>query len=419
MEWRVNKRYLEALPVVLAMVLAAVVWGVIRYYSVVAPVNAMGDWSSHLSLANEMHLTHNMVSPHFLFQLLVILVVELTGVGYSLGGFIVDLISNIVLTLLLYNFYLAFTGSPTSTQRVLSATASFATAFLAPIVFSENTANGDLLGTYLHYYRGSFHFSNVYHNPTVLLLRPFALGLFWLLLLVQELNQNVSRTKFWGYLFLAITLVVCNAIAKPSFLIVILPITGIVWLRTLYQQNWVAAKLLFFGILVPCVVILLTQYGLSYYLQVGRVKASIGLSPFSMMKHVFGTFGTGMIALLGATLFPLTVMVFFTKRSLSSSCFLTALATTLVAFTWAILFAEFKDEALHTAGNFFWSIQIALFILFVTTIRIIIEELSSRHFTKRVLVIAFVPIVALCGHLYMGAAWYVDTLNYVVTLPKI
>jgi hypothetical protein len=417
MEFRVDKKYLEALPVVIAMVLAAVVWGVIRYYSVVAPINSLGDWSAHLSLAEEMHLSGNVVSPHFLFQLLVIFVVEFTGVGYSLAGLIVDLFSNILLTLLLYKFYLAFTNSPTALQRVLSAFASFATAFLVPIVFSENMANGDLLRTYLHYYRGSFHFANVYHNPTVLLLRPFALGLFWVLFIVQALNENISRTRFLGYLVLAITLVVCNAIAKPSFLIVILPAAGIIWLRALYLRNWVAAKLLLFGVLVPSVVILLTQYGLSYYLQVGRMKVSMGLSPFLMMQHVFGTLGVGMIALFGAILFPLMVMVFFWKKSLSSPHLLTALASTVVAFMWAILLAEFQDGELHDAGNFFWCIQISLFILFVSTIRIVLEELSTRYFTREVLVIAFIPILALCGHLYMGVAWYAHTLNYVLTRP--
>jgi hypothetical protein len=143
----------------------------------------------------------------------------------------------------------------------------------------------------------------------------------------------------------------------------------------------------------------------------------MGLSPFLMMQHVFGTLRAGMIAFFGATLFPLLVMIFFSKRSLSSSYFLTALAATLVAFMWAILFAEFKEGVLHSAGNFFWCIQIALFVLFVSTIRIVIEELSARHFTRDVLIIAFVPIVAFCGHLYMGAAWYADTLNYVATLP--
>lgn len=417
MELRVDKKYFEALPIVIAMVLAAVVWGIIRYYWVVAPVNSLGDWSAHLSLAEEMHLSHSVVSPHFLFQLLVIFVVELTGISYSMAGLIVDLLSNLVLTLLLYNFYLALINTPTFSQRILSAFAAFSTAFLAPIVFSENAANGDLYAAYLHYYRGSFHFANVYHNPTVLLLRPLALGLFWVIFIVQAANESISRTRFWSYLLLAVALVVCNAIAKPSFLIVIFPIVGIIWLRVLYLRNWAAAKLLFFGVLVPSVVILLTQYGLSYYLQVGRVKVSIGLSPFLMMKHVFGTFGAGMLALLGATLFPLMTMIFFLKRSLSSSYFLTALAATLVAFMWAILFAEFKEGQLHPAGNFFWCIQIALFLLFASTIRIVIEELSTRPFTKDVLVIAFVPIVALCCHLYMGVAWYVDTLKYVATLP--
>ena len=92
-----------------------------------------------------------------------------------------------------------------------------------------------LVGIDHKFYFGYIGFA-LYHNPTFILLRPFAV-LLWLLIikyLFSKINTGMG-------IFLGILVVILSTLAKPSYIICILPAIGLVvlWRKVRGQPiNW-------------------------------------------------------------------------------------------------------------------------------------------------------------------------------------
>src|SRR5690606_10371708 len=96
----------------------------------------------------------------------------------------------------------------------------------------------------------------VYHNPTIVLLKPLALGLFLYAVGVFSAQGHFHTRGAWAAAFV---LTVLCGLAKPNYLIVLLPTLGLVTVYRLLKKQPVNWPLLL-SIALPAVVLLGLQF---------------------------------------------------------------------------------------------------------------------------------------------------------------
>ena len=124
------------------------------------------------------------------------------------------------------------------------------------------------------FYYGYIGLAN-YHNPTVHLLKPFALLSF-----ILAARAVSGRTGNWKQVALAAALIVLTAGTKPNYALSILPALGLIaLLRLLWRQplDW---KLLLGGFFIPGASTLLIQWLIAF--DDNNPGASIMLAPFQV-----------------------------------------------------------------------------------------------------------------------------------------
>ncbi len=171
------------------------------------------DYPTHIILST--NFTHMRIpTPHFLFQLLVILASRLRyvvpGVDYFVSGFLISLFLYLFLFLALcYCFSVLVFKAPQDRPLDICFVA-FSLMIIAPInvftLYQQNLYHGYIV-------------PNAYHNPTMVLLKPIALLHFFLSL--RLISQK--KDHLLDILILAL-LTVFSALAKPNYLIVWLPV---------------------------------------------------------------------------------------------------------------------------------------------------------------------------------------------------
>ena len=190
-----------------------------------------------------------------------------------------------------------------------------------------------------HLYKNYFSITT-YHSPTLLLLKPFAvLHLVWL---NQWLN---NKTEDNGTLFSIVEalLLVCSAITKPSYAVVVLPAAMI--LVMIYRLS---LRSFLLSIFLPAVAVL---FALAIATYGGDSSSSVIFAPFTVVLHnaplwiIFPK-------LLLSIVFPLSLVIMFRGQLLSDR---------LIAFTWLMFFISVGyGWMLAESGERLFSWQLAL-----------------------------------------------------------
>jgi hypothetical protein len=226
---------------------------------------------------------------------------------------------------------------------------------------------------------------NVYHNSTSLLLKPIiALHLLWLYLWL-----NAGRSGGMGFHAMGAGLVVLSALAKPSYLVVLLPAVFLVVARD--TSAWRTALL---AVFLPGVAVLAWLF-LSTYGGGGGLE----IAPFKVLTHFTAPWTILPKAVL-SLLFPLSLLLLFRREVRADRLAVLAWLMLLIGFGYGLLLAE-KGERVFD-GNWLWSGQVAAFALFAATLRLLLE-LQARVGRNRRTDIAW--LVFFC-HLAAGLAWY-------------
>jgi hypothetical protein len=354
-----NRRFLILLAITVGLLTAVFIIPIHRM-----AFHFQSDFSAHIRWASELAngqakfypggiiFDSQNILPHFLYQLFTVLVAQLPGISLTNAGFIVALLSIVVTGVIVFRWLDTAWHNTHWLTGLITIGLTLCLLILAPIA-TRWTANNLIFG-YLS--------PNVYHNPTYLMLRPFALLLFGYAVRCFTMTgeQRVGR---WD-IAAAVLLTVLGAYTKPSYLIALLPVMGLGLGLQLLRRRPVDWKLSIVGIIIPGIVVLFAQYLLNF----GQENAnSIVLEPLAFLT----THGiqNGLLKGLASIAFPIIVYSLYFRQARRDAGFNLAWLVFGVGATYFYLLAE---TGRFEHGNFLWSAVTTLFILYGTAVRFLI-----------------------------------------------
>jgi len=340
---RVNWRNL-----VIVFVLCAVLSFPVYYTRITQPVE--GDFGSHVRHAEE-YLANGFFEPvprsHPLLQYMMIGISKLAGGAFGLYGslliiqvFVQGLIGGIV--------YLWLGDANRKGWEWWRVGISVSLTFLAPVML---LALVDGL-----YYYGYIGLAN-YHNPTIHLLKPFAM--LCLVLALKGLEKAKNR---WWVVAASAVLVVLSSLIKPNFILAFVPALGILSLYRLLRKQTLDLRLMIFGFALPSIAVLIWQWAITY--QGGDYANSIALAPLAL-ESAYSNFLFPKFLL--SSLFVLQGLWIFRNALIKNPILFLGWITLLIGVFQNYMLIENGPEML--SGNFRWSGQIALFLMVVILVR--------------------------------------------------
>lgn len=248
--------------------------------------------------------------------------------------------------------------------------------------------------TYLGYITG-----NVYHNPTVILLRPLAIAVFFL-----GFQQLYARPA-WKPILLGGVLLALATQAKPNFTLTFLPAIALFALFDLKRFRSINWWYIFVGLALPAAAILAEQYYMTY---TGSNGDSIIFAPFQAILQYVPNIGTELLFILLSILFPLAFTILYRQQLRKEKTILLAWLNFLVGLAIALLFTEVEEQ--H-ALNFWWGPMVGLYILFIETIgqSLKLGVFNFRNKDKLVIKLSLTGILLL--HLVCGGIYYVTVIR--------
>ncbi len=321
-------------------------------------------------------------TPHFLYHVLV-------GLAYRLlpfadifwAGAAVMTASYIILAALLYWMLLhALTGRGPAWG--LAAGMTFALLLVTPISFftPENQ--------YLGYFT-----SHVYHNPTVQLMKPFSVALFFAVLPIYRAQGGVS----WRWIPAYALLTAACLLAKPSFILAFVPALGVLTLARMLLRQPIRWPVLIGGIVAPAMAILV--YQTLTWTSGGGIDIDFLRVFHEWTLHYDENADQFLVGkLLLSAAFPLTVYALYWRQAMRDLLFNLG----WLIFIIAALYAYFLvDLTVIAAGDFGWSAQIGVFVLFIAAGRFLLMHLGKRGWARAALALAVLSL-----HVIAGINWY-------------
>lgn len=247
-------------------------------------------------------------------------------------------------------------------------------------------------------YLGKFAI-NVLHNPTYIIMAPFAVLFWWMFTRKVIIERQRSIRLLLSLAVVSLLL----AYAKPSFHLGFLPAAALISIPYAFKSKreftWFFALgfALSLPILIQMLELLFPQFG-------GFSPSKIVIAPFVALKMIV-TDPKG--AILSSYLFPMFVIAFLTfglNRNSSAfedlrigqRIFLMSLLMLMTSFLVAILFGE--EGRRMGNGNFIWNIYSAGLIVFVEAATLVL--IHMRSIGRRTL--AWIAIFILGIHTYYG-----------------
>ncbi len=244
------------------------------------------------------------------------------------------------------------------------------------------------------FYYGYIGLAN-YHNPTIILLRPFALLSFWMICAVIEKNTRYS----WKMILVSVLLVTFSAFVKPSYIFCLFPALLLMIVWAIYRTQAVDTRFLFCGVLLPGLVVLGLQ-GYFTYLSANSGGSKIIISALTV-ESGFSDFLA--VKFLLSIIFPLTVFLVGGSEIHKDPVVLLAWCGFLIGAAQAYLLAESGSRLWD--GNFRWGAQIMLFLLLVVEAR---SWLQKRFLNgKAVKLERWLVWITLIAHSAAGIAYIV------------
>ena len=226
-----------------------------------------------------------------------------------------------------------------------------------------------------------------YHNPSILLLRPFAILQF--IYAYRFFSKEKPGVRETGIAF-AVSLLA--TFIKPSFAICILPALVSIALLQWVGKKTVDAGGLVWGFLIPIVGMLGWQFLITY---VTDDSAGIAFLPFKVMT----TYSDYLLPkFVVSILFPLVVSIFYLKRALLDARMRLAWSIFLFGAFFTYFWAETGNRFYD--GNFGWSGEIALVILFITSTLFYLEAPEIPRYGDNTLRVLWT------SHVVFGIAYY-------------
>ncbi|OGD22978.1 MAG: hypothetical protein A2W03_06320 [Candidatus Aminicenantes bacterium RBG_16_63_16] len=362
-------------------------------------LQVFSDHTIHVSFAEQLYRTHWLPAPHFLYQALIALLVELRpewpfktaalivlSVFYALSG-----------VLLFRETARLLVPRECSKARLLRSAAVALVAAAAILTMQPVIRPGET-----QMYKIGYFWGEPYYSPTYSVMKPLAL--LSAFSAVTFLRRSRSRS---GPIVGAALATTAGALAKPSFVICLAPAVLVLAGVRLVRRQPFDRRALLLGLLLPSFAVLGLEYCLSYGGSASGVsyQNSIIIAPFSVMRlhsqHLAAKF-------LLSVLFPVAVYVLYWRKARHDTSL--NLAALLFAFGagYTFLLAEKIGGA---AGNFLWSGYITVFMLFVFAALFYVRQLLERPFERREILRHLAAFGLLLLHVRSGVLTEIAFLN--------
>lgn len=364
-----------------------------------------GAYSLHIQIAESMARTLRPYTPHPLYQLVVIAVHVLTpATDFMTSGFLANVLIYIILAEVLYSMLGRYLNGDT-TLRAIAARIGLTLALMlvTPITLFAAIDRRFYLG---------YMAINVYHDPTTLIFKPTSILLFFyaVRLFIPNEKQPSAPTIVWSA-----ALIVLATVAKPSFTICILPALGLWAIGAYLRKQWVNWRVLIGGMFVPAVLLLGAQYLFTYLRPVDSDEVpyseGLALAPFRVYNY-YSAADLHLPKFLLSILFPLLVSLLYYRAARKDISLGLAWVAFMIGCVYSYVFVEAGRHMM--AGNFIWSGQITLFILFIVSAMFLLRQearvfggLSGARGSSR----SFLICSTVFGlHLINGIYWYYKLL---------
>lgn len=374
------------LPVCLltAMIYAPIIYRMTKYGY---------DYVAHMGLAVKMLELGEVIVSHFLFHMAVITVALFSPEAVPFATIIV-LLSAILVT----GVMIAMTLNKVCSTPAISLFMTIALLIAAPIAILAPLDE--------HLYFGYIS-ANVFHNPTILLLKPLALLSFGL---IVNAFEKKNETNFFVWIVLILATIAC-VLTKPSFTICILPATALLLIVQMRLKHPVDVKLLLFCLMIPAVITLFFQFYRTYSEEqipgLYEGKSGIIFAPLIVAEKYSSWL---LPKLLLSLIFPLAVLLSDFRGVVKDTSMQLSWLAFLIGAAYFYLMAESGPRMFQ--GNFSWSGQITLFILFVSSAKYLLHERYMPGGNKRAITNNkfYFCIAALSLHSLFGIIFYIAEL---------
>jgi hypothetical protein len=241
---------------------------------------------------------------------------------------------------------------------------------------------------------------NSYHNPPMILMKPFALLLF--LFGVRVFRGEQTSIPM---VLLSSTIAFLCAIAKPSYAICLLPALALITLFALIRKQAIDWRLLLVGIVVPLTVVLFWQ---------NRYHAAAGMggfvfAPFQVMDYYSDNL---LLKFLLSILFPAFIVALYFKDAVRDKSLQLAWGTFLIGAFYTYFLSETEGWTVNWRdANFTWSAEIGLLILVIASTIFFVRQNRTSLLDHRWTWKAALCALLFMLHLISGIALYLSTLG--------
>ena len=351
-DWRlrlpdVNRRW--GVPVALMLVTVALYWPA-RF------IVTGGDFEIHIGYAATIESLADINRPNFLLHLILIALAPLMPANGDealfQAAFVAFGLANTLTVLLAYAFLRAYGVQ----NRLVAGGLALATLLLTPITL-PTLPDANL-------YRGYVAVTNLFHNPSTVLLKPFAIVLLWS---AARFAFAWGNPRWWEAALMALA-VVASALLKPNLVMILLPPVGLFVAYEVVRWRRVRWSLAL-GMVAPALVILAAQY-LGFFTDAATdaegFQSSVIWAPFGVFLHRESR--VWMLALklgLSAAL-PLALTVGRRSHWPQMRVLWLAWALYVSGVLYAYLLAESGERFTH--GNFVWGANIGVLLLYMVSL---------------------------------------------------
>ena len=357
------------------------------------------DFVGHVNLVEKM-LAGERTQPHFLFPFLLIGINYLFNISFMYAAYAVTFIS------VFLSFIVAYNGIKDNNISIKNNHLIWCTIFLLishPVFFLYPYDNNIYFG---------YIATNVYHNPTILLLKPVALFHFISLCSLLKNNKNANKTNNKVYLLALMTAL--SIITKPNYIIALIPaLLLFLSIRFCFATKiYPAWDVILIGVLIPACSILLWQY---YYFfgVVDNNSIHFGILYFFKMTSKLWTLP---LKLLASLAFPISVLIIMRSKLTIRIDFQLSFCMFLISLIYTYFLIDKVADL--PAGNFGWSAQISNFLLLFVSIRAYLAYLPEigTSFAKSANRFIYTPIIIGGFQFFFGVIWMLLSPYYALTV---
>lgn len=250
---------------------------------------------------------------------------------------------------------------------------------------------------------------NLLHNPTHLMVRLFAFPCFILYASAMgRIGKPDSPRMAWSDLIAPSAFMLLATLSKPSFGQMFFPAILLYSLVKLAKNGRIALKPLA-GValsLAPALLLTCLQLWVSFY-SPHSDGSGIAIEFLKVMSHCSPSVA---VSLTLGILFPLGVLVWSVRVRKTTSADVLAWISYVVAVAQALLLVETGRKMWH--GNFTWSMNLALFLVWFTSIDRFLLLVGERGDPRSKWWFR-VTVAALCLHLLSGVCylWRISTMG--------